>query len=318
MISVIIPMYNAEETIIKCIDSVLLQGLSSLEVIVVDDGSIDGSANLVQEKYGSNENIILVKQANSGVSCARNNGLSHATGKYVYFLDSDDYILPGMFESALNIFNDNDVDIVSFGFRKTGSVSLEYINSEKYEGLLCPSKFLEGYGSKKIYQHLCSCIFKLDLIRINSVKFDLNLKYGEDQLFQIKLATLSRNIFVCNEVYFMYSVHEKSAVGKPLTSDRVDLLIAGDKMLSIVYEKYPESAKYLCGLNNTFFLYVFIEALKKKCDRTFIEKYFEYKPKIISQKFSGNLKNDFSMLFSVSSKIIKPILFVMLLLRKVN
>ncbi|EFO54161.1 glycosyl transferase, group 2 family protein [Streptococcus infantis SK1302] len=94
-ISVVIPVYNAEKTIKNCVDSALKQNLESLEVILVNDGSNDSTAEILNQ-YDSNTRVKIFHQLNKGVSAARNKGLSHASGEYVFFLDSDDVLDDGM------------------------------------------------------------------------------------------------------------------------------------------------------------------------------------------------------------------------------
>ncbi|WP_155443315.1 glycosyltransferase family 2 protein, partial [Streptococcus pneumoniae] len=94
-VSIIIPIYNAEKTIKNCVDSALKQNLESLEVILVNDGSNDSTAEILNQ-YDRNSRVKIFHQLNKGVSTARNKGLSHASGEYVFFLDSDDILDDGM------------------------------------------------------------------------------------------------------------------------------------------------------------------------------------------------------------------------------
>jgi len=112
-ISVVIPMFNAHATIVRALDSVKNQTVDVKEVIVIDDGSVDESFNVVElYSCGSNLNIIVHRQKNSGVSCARNKGLSIASGKYVAFLDSDDEWLPSKLELQMPHFSFDDIVLV--------------------------------------------------------------------------------------------------------------------------------------------------------------------------------------------------------------
>lgn len=114
LLSVVIPMYNVEEYIGKCLDSVLSQDFKDFEIIVVDDGSTDNSNSIVREYGKKNGNLKLLEKKNGGQATARNLGLQYSIGKYVYFLDSDDYISENLFSNIINIMEQNDNDLAVF------------------------------------------------------------------------------------------------------------------------------------------------------------------------------------------------------------
>jgi glycosyltransferase involved in cell wall biosynthesis len=112
-ISVIIPVYNVENYLCKCIDSVLQQTYSNIEIILIDDGSDDGSGIICDEYAKQDSRIVVIHQENSGLSSARNTGLDHATGDWIAFLDSDDWIQPEMYEILFHLAEDYNADISS-------------------------------------------------------------------------------------------------------------------------------------------------------------------------------------------------------------
>jgi len=113
-VSVIIPVYKVEEYLRECLDSVVNQTLDNIEIICVDDGSPDHSADIVLEYTEKYPNVKLIRKENGGLSSARNAGLDVATGEYVYFLDSDDYIEPDMLLNLLNLAEQNNLEIIYF------------------------------------------------------------------------------------------------------------------------------------------------------------------------------------------------------------
>ena len=113
-VSVIVPVYNVENYIEKCLDSLLNQTLDDIEIIVVNDGSTDNSANIIKEKYVNK--IVYLEKENGGLSDARNFGLPHAKGKYIAFLDSDDYIEPTMYEKMYSVAEKEEADMVECDF----------------------------------------------------------------------------------------------------------------------------------------------------------------------------------------------------------
>ncbi len=137
LISVIIPVYNVEEYLRECVDSVLNQTFRDFEVILVNDGSTDSSGEICDEYVEKDERVTVIHQKNGGLSVARNTGLSEANGKYVYFLDSDDYISGNALEILLNIAKKDKSDIVFFdaiSFADTNdfTVNQNYIRKNKY------------------------------------------------------------------------------------------------------------------------------------------------------------------------------------------
>ena len=113
-ISIIIPVYNPGEHLVKCLESIINQTYENLEIILVDDGSSDGSGELCDEYAKKDSRIICIHQENAGVSNARNKGLEIATGDYFHFPDSDDYLELDTYEYLLNLIDEHQCDAVAF------------------------------------------------------------------------------------------------------------------------------------------------------------------------------------------------------------
>ena len=110
-VSVIIPVYNVEPYLKQCMDSVVGQTLKDIEIICVDDGSTDGSLDILREYAAEDNRIQIIEQKNAGAGAARNNGMRHATGKYLSFLDSDDFFEPRMLEKAYDLAEKDQADL---------------------------------------------------------------------------------------------------------------------------------------------------------------------------------------------------------------
>ena len=113
-VSVIIPVYNVEPYLKQCMDSVVGQTLKDIEIICVDDGSTDGSLDILREYAAEDNRIQIIEQKNAGAGAARNNGMRHATGKYLSFLDSDDFFEPRMLEKAYDLVEKDQADFVAY------------------------------------------------------------------------------------------------------------------------------------------------------------------------------------------------------------
>ena len=134
--SVIIPVYNAEKTLRRCVDSLLTQQYADAEIILVNDGSTDSGGEICKEYAASNRQVQYIDKANGGVSSARNAGIRRASGRYILFVDSDDSVVPGYFEQLDRIDGDGKYDFVWF--------SVNYIRNE--EKTVCSLKPCDCHG----------------------------------------------------------------------------------------------------------------------------------------------------------------------------
>lgn len=181
LVSIIVPIYNAEKTIQRCLESIINQTYSHLEVILVDDGSLDSSWNICKNITEGDSRFTIIQKENGGVSSARNCGIIHARGKYLMFLDSDDWLARDMIEYYVNLIREYDSDIVIGGLcvwqvqdhsllkktvRKTGMHNKELWNT------ICDSPEIFGYSVGKI--------FRKDIIDANSIRFNEKMYAQED------------------------------------------------------------------------------------------------------------------------------------------
>lgn len=132
-ISVIVPIYNVEKYLNKCIDSIVNQTYKNLEIILIDDGSTDGSGDICDEYAGRDMRIKVFHQENKGVVAARKVGIKNATGEYIGFVDGDDYIDSNMFAELYHLINKKEADIVSSGWKREyrGSEAVLYDNFQE-------------------------------------------------------------------------------------------------------------------------------------------------------------------------------------------
>ena len=125
LVSIIIPVYNVEKYLEECLDSILKQTYKNIEVICVNDGSTDNSLNIL-EKYAVKDNrFIVLNQSNHGLSYSRNKGLKQARGKYIYYLDSDDYILPNTIKTLAENIEERDLEVLLFNANVFGDIGID-------------------------------------------------------------------------------------------------------------------------------------------------------------------------------------------------
>lgn len=187
--SIIIPVYNAEKTLKRCVDSLLGQDCSDAEIILVNDGSQDSSGAICEEYAGNYQNVRYLPQPNGGVSSARNAGLDAAQGEYILFVDSDDYVAGNLFSSLREIMNAHPTDLLRFSYAsvKNGQVTEHKFISHDYSGAEMEKALQQAICDKSINSP-CAKVYRRDLIEEKHIRFPLGISIAEDRLFNIEYA----------------------------------------------------------------------------------------------------------------------------------
>ena len=210
-VSIIIPAYNVEEYIYRAIESSINQTYNNVEIIIIDDGSSDKTWNVICEYRKKDKRIIAKKQKNQGVSSARNNGLSIASGEFVIFIDSDDWIDKNCIRKLLNNMNKNESSVLISSDCKyaiTNGMNIETFSSKKNykaenrlmsyeESLICFCK------SQYRLSSACYKLFDMKLIRKNNLHFEEKISYGEDGLFVYNYLKHCKGIFYYDELWYI-------------------------------------------------------------------------------------------------------------------
>lgn len=202
--SVIIPAYNAEKSIERCLLSILKWNYKALEILVIDDGSSDQTAARVESLASKEKQIRLIKKTNGGVSSARNLGLKEATGDYIVFLDADDYLLDDFFNTSIA-----NSDFVLFQSQncpnqeKIGVVTPEVLQRE----IIHPEdRNLEAFAPSSVW----SKIYKNSIIKEYNLSFDISLSIGEDAWFNIQYLDHVKNLNLDTRVVYYYDTSGES------------------------------------------------------------------------------------------------------------
>ncbi|MCL2242933.1 MAG: glycosyltransferase [Treponema sp.] len=206
--SFIIPVYNDETNISRCLDSILKQTLSDFECIVIDDGSTDNSLSICYSYNKNDSRVRVFHKENEGISKTRQFGLNNAFGEYIYFVDSDDWIEPFLLEKFKNdIKNNTDITFLDF-FEENKKCKEEY-HSQKitvYNTEKVLRKILEG----KLYSCLWNVIIKKDFYNKNNIFFYENINYGEDSLYIIELLLNNPRIKYLQGGFYHHSINNNS------------------------------------------------------------------------------------------------------------
>lgn len=250
MISVIVPVYNVEMYLDKCIKSITEQTYKDLEIILVDDGSTDHSLEICKKWASFDDRIIVLHKENGGVSSARNLGLDIASGEYVAFVDSDDWIEPNMYEEMLNNAIDNNADCVFCGYNiayETGEVvTVQPMNSglvgrrEALEQLLMAIKDSQGYNGFPFNK------LTRREIAVNQ-RFDTKFVLCEDVLYFTDVLFECKNVFLNPYSYYNYYQREGSAchsINDHITRQNIDNILARQALLEKI-NSYPKLKKYV-------------------------------------------------------------------------
>ena len=239
LISIIIPIYNSEKTLEKCLKSVINQTYSNIEIILINDGSIDNSRNICEEFEKKDNRIILINKENEGVGKARNIGLEKANGNYIAFVDSDDYIESDMIENLYNILLENKVDGVRANYdilTKSGIVKNSEIITDKLYNKENINDLTYEILAEKIKSFLWLLLIKKEYIK---EKFCEELFLYEDVNFYLSILGNINSFYITSKVMYHYVITENSL---SRDTNKIDLnikeLIKADKIIKGTLKKY--------------------------------------------------------------------------------
>lgn len=268
-ISVIIPVYNVENYLRACLDSVTNQTLEDIEIICINDGSKDNSLEIIKEYMAKDSRIILIDKQNEGLSAARNSGLEIATGEYIAFLDSDDYVTLDYYKALYDAAIEHNAEISAAGIlRKYSDKKEKYrIKYDTSEVTTDVVKMFE-LSNIKVYPSCWNRIYTKELLDRLNLKFNVGKTY-EDRAFSIRALNNCKKFVTVPDVVYYYVVNPQSVVRSKLTAKKAaDKLFA--KRDSVKYtkehkinlpDKYFEAMKYEVKIGS-FTLYSLLESLK--------------------------------------------------------
>ncbi len=255
-ISVIVPIYNVEKYLERCLDSILTQEYENLELILINDGSTDNSEQIINRYLEKNVSFIkYIKKTNSGLSDTRNKGVEIATGDYIMFVDADDYLNPNLLKN-LKPYIDKDIEMIKF---KTQKVTEEGKELEIMEGPVFDVTTGEEAFSKmcfedKLMETAWLYLYKTELLKQNSFKFQEKL-YHED-FGLIPLIILKAKTFVSTDICGYNYVQSSNSITRTQDYEKnvkkvYDLLIHYDNIVSTIEEydiqpKTKENVKIFC------------------------------------------------------------------------
>lgn len=212
MISVVVPAYNAAGVIGKCIDSVLLQTYSDFELLIIDDGSRDETAEIVAAKAAQDARIHLIRQENAGVSSARNTGIAAASGELLCFIDSDDTVSANYLETLHTLYSPGVLPVIDVvRSDRNGSALNPMPETFTLDGNWVDSYFC-GQLRYGIAFSVCNKLFSLQTLRREHIVFLPELSIGEDMLFVFQYLHYCRSICFSKDAGYHYTIAQGSAM----------------------------------------------------------------------------------------------------------
>ena len=244
-LSVIVPVYNVEDHLHKCVDSIINQTFQDFEIILVNDGSTDSSPQICEDYLKKDARIKVIHQQNEGVSVARNTGIELAEGDYITFVDSDDWLDAEMYEKMCDITRlEKTNEVVMCDFKTVKGNLKEEVTSELRPGYFSKQQIIneiyptlvvtEDFGRIPIVS-VWSCLFKRSLLVDNRLNFDAVLKYSEDYLFMANVMIKAHSYYYLKgHYYYNYLQYQESRSKKFQVAWWQNLLYLNDELAKLL------------------------------------------------------------------------------------
>lgn len=293
MVSIILPAYNAERYITECIESVIKQLFQNWELILVDDGSEDGTRSIAEKYAKQDDRIKYHRLNNGGVSKARNYGLKVAKGDFVFFLDADDYLANNCLDDSVKICIEKNTDIVVLAHYEQDENIHSCKKNNKFEKtqILDDTQVITTFlMTDMIGWEVWGKLFRRDAI--SNVEFDETLRIGEDAVFLLNVLLKCNKVVLLKEYGYYYRINMNSVMAQSFNEKNLDTITAISKMYKLVEKKYFYEA-------NSFKLKYYIWFLRNyhcKIKKQEKEKYNYFIKNIRNDMNKYTNKNAFQML----------------------
>lgn len=286
LISVIIPVYNAEKTIRKCVESIQAQGIEEMEIILVNDGSTDESLRVCRELGAQDFRIKVLTGENQGVSSARNKGMKEAKGKYIAFVDADDLIDHQMFYYLHDQMKKNP-DIIVFDYYEWKGN--EHKAKHRFDDLKSDEIPREELIKRMIWQLGGTCwqaVYKREVLYKNQISFVVGRTICEDYQFFLECLRYSKKALICKKCLYHYHISESSTTGKYMKNLEKDKREFSQWLLEYVKEfkndkEIIEGAQAYCAMS---LLYTIYNVCKKKSPYITYKQRIKYSKQQASQR----------------------------------
>lgn len=222
LVSIVIPVYNVEKYLKECVDSAINQTYKNIEIILVDDGSKDNSGKICDEYKEKDERVIVIHKENGGLSDARNCGMANANGEYIYFLDSDDYILENTISELLEKAIENSSDFVFFGATSfldddtSVKKTMSYDRKGDYGTSSGPEMINRLYNNGDFYTAIPLMFYRKSFIDKNNLEFYKGILH-EDNLFSVQAFLAAEIVTHLNKDFYQRRIRDESIMTTPFS-----------------------------------------------------------------------------------------------------
>lgn len=307
ILTIIVPVYNTESYLRECLDSLQNQTLNNYEILIVNDGSTDNSGMIAKDFVSRFTNVYYIEQENKGLGAARNAGLKYARGKYIYFMDSDDYLLKESLTNLVeyaekfsldaiffdaNTFYDSDEEVFSVSYDR----GRDYGVYDFGEQLMC-----ELMVNKQFWSSACLYMIKKDVLDQNNLSFIENYLH-EDELFTVQLFLAIKKCMHINELYFQRRVRKSSIMTSSRTKERVKGYLKVLQSFDEIYLNYnflnkKSEKEYIKNMGKIYCQILVLINEEKQIEKENL-KYLFSLVKVIGRKFKYFNAKGFLMTFN--------------------
>lgn len=257
-VSIIVPIYNAEDSLHNCIESILDQTYKHIELILINDGSTDKSGEICNHYASLDRRIKAIHQENAGPSFARNKGIESATGDYIQFVDADDYIKPLMTETLLKAMT-NHVQLVICGYQSIHfEILRQYIPT--ITGIYQKEDFMQHivmFYKDILLPSPCNKLYDKMLITKFQLRFPENVKVGEDLLFNLAYLEVCPMVHIINQPLYNYVIHDDQSLSREFNSE----FFSNQYMLHHEVKKFLQRENYYSGKNKYYLNIIYANSI---------------------------------------------------------
>lgn len=302
-VSVVVPIYNAEKYLEQCLSSIVNQTLKEIEIILINDGSRDGSEDICK-KYLSDARVTYYYKENEGLAAARQDGMDKATGEYIGFVDSDDWLEPDMYEKMYKAAKSNDSDVVFCNWIKNNEshrfspeIECGPYDREKIKSCILPKSlsYIDDNGNRRVIRWSnCLRIYKIETLKHNNIKFDCRFRRSQDSLFTYEAMLVAQNFYYLGDGYLYHNRVVEDSLSRGYTKNMWSLYVPLIERLYKDTEEFEEiDLMPQMHLRNFFFVMECIEnEFKPLCPNNREEKIKNVSEIVndpICEKFYGQL-----------------------------
>lgn len=312
-VSVIVPVYNVEKYLDRCITSLLKQSYGKLEIILVNDGSTDDSGIICDSFAHNNSSIRVIHKKNGGLSSARNSGMEIMRGDFFTFVDSDDWIEPNYVKELLNNLKISNVDIVQCGFRKINEkYEITYDSCIYSEMLLSPNDILDSFFKTQNLQTMaCMKLYRTDMF--GDIRFE-DGRNNEDTIFFADIIDRIKNIKIIDDKLYNYYINPDSIMHSHINIKKVeDAFYSAEYMLNKCIKCFPDYSIYMkrniCNLCTGLYMQDGDNKNEKLLHSMILEKFNEYYCELKINKDILSSKTRIKFLLFRTSKILYRIIW---------